>query len=432
MNGFQIKQKDSQNIIRFSSKLPLAKAFWGVAKHVTWDEVCQDLMDIASSILLSDRLVRKPKGLFGLRHISLEIPVRNVERWNLVGKQLSTLISFLSGDDFQISFYPKEGESKHPTQPRSRQDIQADKVVLFSGGLDSGAAAAHFFQLGLPVIYVTKYVSGITEVNQLLSDIGKAYGNQDFVHHAAFYISPRGSITKHTKENTRRTRTFLYAALALVTARAFGIDEVFVCENGPLAINIPLNRAMEPTRHTHNDFLMGMETLSETIFGNKVSFRNPYELTTKSAMTQIFKSHPDLALRTNSCWYRQFSGKGNRYGKGHCGHCLPCLVRMVSLQISEIPIPKAHFDVDIFCLSKKELLPKEEKKILGNLKTLLIFCNEIGSLSDWKEFIIRFPEVIETKSSMEEYSPDEWYNHIFLMMKDFSKEVINVFSGVKL
>jgi len=432
MNSFLIKQKDSQNIIRFNSNLPLTVASWGVAKHVKWDAISLDLIEIASTILLSDRLVKSPRELFGSRHITIEIPVRNIERWDSVSTQLSTLISFLSGDDFQSSFYPKEEEVDAPDDPIADQDIQADKVVLFSGGLDSGAAAAEYFQLGPPVIYVTKYVTGISEVHHLLSDIKNAYGKQDLVHHAAFYISPRGSVTEHTKENTRRTRTFLYASLALVTARAFGIDEVCICENGPLAINIQLNRAMEPTRHTHSDFLMGMESLAESVFGKKINFQNPYELTTKGAMTRIFKKHPDLALRTNSCWYRQFSGKGSQYGKGHCGYCLPCLIRLVSLKTSKIPIPTGHFDVDIIHIASKDSITREEMKLLGNLKTLLLFSNEIDTLKDWKKFVIRFPEVIETKSSLKEYSPDEWYNLIFQMMKDFSNEVITVFSGVNL
>lgn len=398
-------------------------SFGGIANQIQWNNKSLDLIEIACAVLFSDRLAKKPKGIYSVRQISLKIPVREPKLWNSCRQHLNHLISFLSNDIYDLSFYcKKEGISTLKDSIK----ISAEKIVLYSGGLDSSVAAANFAKAGVKAIYVTEYVTGITDIHNLLADICKTFGNGSKPLHATFYVSPKANMARLFKENTRRTRTFLYSSLALALAGALGIWEISICENGPLALNLPFIPSMQPTRHTHIDFLRGMEELSEIVFNKKIRFTNPYELKTKGEMTKVFNSYPKLALRTNSCWYRQFSGLGKHYGKGHCGHCIPCLVRLVSLKAAGIPIPKGHFDLDIVNLYKKT---NKEKRYFGDLRAMQIFSNEIKHIKNWKEFICRYPEVIETKSSLKNYSPEEWYNLILRLIKKFSKEIIKVFNG---
>lgn len=423
MNELKLTKSNNVYVIKFPSNLPLKISFGGIANQIQWTSTSLDLIEIACAVLFSDRLAKKPKEIYSVRQISLKIPVREPKLWNTCRDHLNHLISFLSNDIYNLSFYRKEGRR---VVLKDSKEINAEKIVLFSGGLDSGSAAAYFAKTGVQAVYVTEYVTGITEIRNLLADIYRTFGKGSEPSHATFYISPKGEITRQFKENTRRTRTFLYSSLALALAGTLGIQEVCICENGPLAINLPFIPAMQPTRHTHSDFLRGMEGLSAFVFNKKIRFTNPFELKTKGEMTKVFNSHPELALRTNSCWYRQFSGSGKNYGKGHCGHCIPCLVRLVSLQIAGIPIPKGHFDLDIVDLYKKS---DKEKRYFGDLRSMLIFGNEINKIKNWREFILRYPEVIETRSSLKDYSPEEWYNLIFWLIKKFAREINQIFNG---
>jgi 7-cyano-7-deazaguanine synthase in queuosine biosynthesis len=423
MDKLKLTRSNSTYHIKFPSDLPLKLSFGGAVQRTLWTNTSLDLIEIASAVLFSDRLAKKPSGVYSARQFSLEIPVREPELWNACRSHLDQLISFLSNDLYSLAFYPKKGNRVTPAGPNK---LKAEKIVLFSGGLDSGAAAAEFAKAGVEAVYVTEYVTGIAEIHKLLVDIYKAFGAGIEPSHATFYIRPQAEITRQFKENTRRTRTFLYASLALGLAGTAGIPEVCICENGPLAMNLPFSPAMQPTRHTHIAFLQGMEELAAIAFNREIRFVNPYELKTKGEMTKVFHSQPELAIRTNSCWYRQFSGSGKYYGKGHCGHCIPCLVRLASLHAAGISIPKGHFDVDIVNLYRKSELGNS---LLGDFRSMLVFCNEINQIKNWREFIRRYPEVIETKSSINDYPSEQWYNLVFQLIKRFVGEINRTFNG---
>src|SRR5262249_47544490 len=152
--------------------------------------------------------------------------------------------------------------------------LAADRVALFSGGLDSAAGAATFTQRGLLTIYVSHYVNGVGRLARLLHDIASAYGRPDQARHAAFYVRPKGPVVQQLGENSRQPRPLLFAALALATAMSVGTREVCVSENGPLALNLPLAPGMLPTRHAHSRFLLALERLGRSLFDVPIRVRN--------------------------------------------------------------------------------------------------------------------------------------------------------------
>lgn len=408
--------------------LPVHIALRGLAQNIRWPDLSQDLVEIACAIFLADRLIRRPGSTLGPRQIDLRLPVRRPEIWKRVAPHLQEILAILGDDTFSFDFYgsPK-GASCFPQNAVRQQRMCVDRIMLFSGGLDSAAAAAIFTQEGVRGACITHYVTGIRRIEKLLEDIHDAYGTEPGTLHAQFYIRPVGPIVRRMKENSRRSRSFLFASLALATAIGVEACEVCICENGPLAINLPLTPAMVPTRHAHSQFLRAMERLSKELFGVPIRVLNPFELVTKGEMARVFVPHPELALETVSCWNQQWSGRRENYGKGHCGYCLPCLVRLASLESAGIVIPKSHFDSNVRRLARRSYLSQKEFHRLDPYKALLSFATKVQLCQSWREFIRRFPDVIDTEPTYRPLSLDEWFKNVFGMMKRFAHEVNQTF-----
>jgi 7-cyano-7-deazaguanine synthase in queuosine biosynthesis len=418
--------------------LPLRLRLGGWAERLGWPEVCKDLVEVASAVLLADRRVTRPRLTLGPRRISLSLPVRQPRLWEKAAPHMSEALEVLGGDRFDFEFYERlDGASCFPDRASGQMSFnfpgrasvlaapRVERVALFSGGLDSVAAAASFAAQGASVAYVTHYVYGIGRLENLLRGIYKAYGVSGHQpQHAQFHIKPVGGIVRELRENSRRSRSFLFVSLALATAFACGAREVCVCENGVLALNLPLIPAMIPTRHAHSLFLKVMERLAHTLFDESIRVVNPFELTTKGEMSRIFTSrHEELALASISCWNQQWSGRGGNYGKGHCGYCIPCLVRRVSLHASDIGWPKGHFDVDVRSLSKRRRLSEQDLHRLGAYKALLGFAASVRSCRSWKSFLNRFPDAISAEPTYKLYPTDRWFKKLYSMMRRFSLEV---------
>ncbi|HKA53125.1 MAG TPA: hypothetical protein VKJ47_05640, partial [Candidatus Binatia bacterium] len=194
--------------------------------------------------------------------------------------------------------------------------------------------------------------------------------------------------------------------------------------------NLPFIPAMIPTRHAHSSFLQTMECLAKDLFAVNLRVVNPFELHTKGEMSRIFQAQPQLALESVSCWNQQWAGHGANYGKGHCGYCVPCLVRRVSLEAAGITIPNGHFDLDVRRLARRQRFTKEESVRLGPYRALLSFTDQIQSCRSWKSFLRNFPDIISSEPTTKLEPPDKWFRNLFTMMKRFAREVEHTFSGV--
>jgi len=419
--------------VSLPNPLPVQFALGGLATELEWGPVGRDLLGVAASILLADRLVMR--GRHGPRRVELSIPVSLPSLWTAAKPRIEEAMSILSGDRFGCTFTPAERSSLLPflgTQQRIRSGMSVDQVALFSGGLDSAAAAATFMRRGVTTAYVTHYTKGIDAISCLLDDIGRAYGRDECVQHAQFYLRPVGPLVRAMRERSRRARSFFYVSLALATAAAVNTNEVQVCENGILALNLPLEAGMLPTRHAHNEFLHAMERLGQMLFERPMRVSNPFQLHTKGQMTQVFDEHPELALRTMSCWNQQWSGRGKSYSKGHCGLCLPCLVRLISLNAAGVTIPLHHFDRDPRVLLSKNRNADRVTEELGMARMLKRFAERVISCRNWRDFVLRFPEASLASPTSGALAGEEWVRKVYRMFRRFAGEVGRSMSRVEL
>jgi 7-cyano-7-deazaguanine synthase in queuosine biosynthesis len=129
-------------------------------------------------------------------------------------------------------------------------------------------------------------------------------------------------------EYTQRTRSFLFAALAVVVARMFGKDEITFYENGVVSLNLPIAADVvgaRATRTTHPRTLRGFERIFSSLLDQEITVRTPFQWLTKSEVVRRIEAHGAAHLLglTNSCTRPREMTKAHP----HCGVCSQCIDR---------------------------------------------------------------------------------------------------------
>ncbi len=300
---------------------------------VVIDQNAFDFLSIALAVVAADTFVNREKYSANgwAREFSLDIPIAHPEVWKDVVSDLESALNFLSGDRWTLSF--REGGVVPPNLEavlrRYRSHIatgSADCICLFSGGLDSLIGAHQLVGEGKTPLLVSHSYRGDQSYQKYLAPrLGKAL--PWFAANANPVFS--GS---NQSDTTMRTRSFGFLAYGVVAANAVlakkasvGSVDLFVPENGFIALNAPLTRrrvGSHSTRTTHPHFLSQIQSIFDRV-GLAVRLQNRYRHMTKGEM--LCEVLPDnavahSAVSTVSC------GKWKRKSQ-QCGHCVPCLIR---------------------------------------------------------------------------------------------------------
>jgi 7-cyano-7-deazaguanine synthase in queuosine biosynthesis len=283
-----------------------------------------DLLRITAAAYLADRLTSR--GRTFTRSIDLTVHVLDPTPWpNSATEQIADLLYWLTGDQWTVRAVPAEAsEPPDPAPP-------AEEVTLLSGGLDSLCGALDRLYDGTSRLLLS-HGDGTTAVRHAqrlaCSWLEEAAGTPP--RHLAVAFSQTGT----KQESSTRSRSLLFASLAVAAAAGCGASRVIVPENGYTSINPPLVTARGgalSTRSTHPTTFARISALLATL-GIAIEVANPYQPLTKGELVaQAAKvgaaGFADAAAATLSC------GKldGARYRGGNpnhnCGLCVSCIVR---------------------------------------------------------------------------------------------------------
>ena len=300
-----------------------------------------DLLEIASYIFATDRYIsRGPKDAVEYhawaRHIDFHIGVRDIDFWSraAVTKALSDGLTFMSGDaEYTFNFEP--GHSTPPTSLFDQAGFSVDLgdaemvVTLFSGGLDSLCGALDLLNSKDHKVVLVSHQSqpGTVRTQRALVDALKAkYPGR--VYHYSFPCTLRGV---RAREETQRTRSFLYASIAYAIASAYGQDGFYVCENGVTSINLRRREDLanaRASRTTHPQAMGKLAALLSLIGERDFTICQPYMFNTKADIVEKVQGYaPELISSSVSCT-RTFDAEGEAT---HCGRCLQCIDRRVAV-----------------------------------------------------------------------------------------------------
>ena len=313
-----------------------------------------DLLVFGAVVYAIDKIAsRKDTADRWTRSLQVTLPVVDISGWEEAKPHLERSVSFLTGDSWKFTFV--EAARGFTCHRRNRRRILErfttyPVVSLLSGGLDSFIAALnllHMNQRG-KLLFVSHYdghVAGpASDQNRLRKVLEAHYAGR--IQHLQIRTGVRETVDsvnthggKMEFETTFRSRSLIFLTLALYAAAKAGPGTpVHIPENGPIALNLPLNpsrRGSCSTRTVHPFFL---KTLQEGIdaLGLDHKISNPYEFDTKGEMVRDCKS-PDIlkesAGLSNSCAKagRKMYWK-NRTAKA-CGTCVPCIFRRASMHV---------------------------------------------------------------------------------------------------
>ena len=374
-----------------------------------------DLLLISASIFAADRATVRGEREDITREIELQIPVTNSGRLESLTSQIEEILRNLSHDTWIIKLRQVSGNPERDI----RSDKEGGRTLLFSGGLDSLAAAIEFGQqkktLQL-VSHITRNSTTIQAQRKLVACL-KDHGLE--LPHHQFFVSSQSSGPSqfnHAVEDTQRTRSFLFLVLGALVARRVGnLEVVYLAENGQMAIHLPLTQARIgafSTHTAHPDVLVGMEAFLSEALNRSFKILNPYvHLTKAEVVKKIINFSPDMIQVANSCW------RSARLGDGitHCGECIPCFIRRIAIEYSISEDPTAYGKD---CWGEEIGQPDPENTGRRNIFDLAEFILRIEK-SSTEEIKFEWPEL---------YSRNINDTEVIAMYKRFSKEARIVLS----
>ena len=427
------RQKDGEGTLLLSSDRQSGNVLLdvdGISRELSseFDPLSRDLCEIAAYVYLADKAIPRGRHENWIRNLSFVVAVRDCDRWEEVKPILTNAVGFLSGDNVEFRFVRKKGESEtrpvvdqHPASPRADSDC----VSLFSGGLDSLAGAVYLIQNGRRPLFASHHASPQLKVlqNKLMQAVGREF-DRSFEHLKYRVTSHKTSTSPpyKRKESSHRARSFMFLSFAAAAAAVRGLSDIYICENGVMSLNVPISEARKgsrSTRHAHPLFLRYFNELISALYGRKFSVRNSFAFWTKSEECKLLRSTKLLPQikHTVTCW--GYPNLTLRYkDSNHCGSCLPCIVRRISLIASGLEKYDDRYIFDIFNPGNEAT-----EKQLRNIEDLIFFCNRFAHLSK-TELLYEYPELVMVEGGLNGTGEDR-IGRIIQVYKEFADEVLS-------
>ncbi|MDC7789935.1 hypothetical protein PQJ75_29305 [Rhodoplanes sp. TEM] len=212
-------------------------------------------------------------------------------------------------------------------------------MSLFSGGLDSLIGAINNLNAGHTPLLVSHAGEGLVSKSQeqCFEALKATYKRSLFDRLRVWMAFDSGLVENVASEDTTRGRSFLFFSLGIAAGTALGRNFVLnVPENGLITLNVPLDPlrlGALSTRTTHPFYIARWNELIREL-GIGATVENPYWNRTKGEMVAecsnqaLLKELVPLSLSCSS----PAKGRWTKKPLGHCGYCLPCLIRRAALR----------------------------------------------------------------------------------------------------
>jgi hypothetical protein len=321
-----------------------------------------DFLEIASYVFTADCSTQrgewkdeKSEEPWG-RDLAFLIGVREPEFWESpkVKGLMQEVLRFLSNDTYSFKFVPLEKDRPSHTpyfEFRDQDDWpfhKPDRVVMFSGGLDSLAGIVEAASSGGKSVLVSHRPVSTLDARQrkLFGELSKKYPGQ--LIHVPVWINKD---ERFGREPTQRTRSFLFAALGTLVAQSIEAQGIRFYENGVLSVNLPLAEEAlraRASRTTHPVTLRLLSLLAAAVTGRELLIDNPFLFKTKAEVVQILaeRDQTDLIALSCSCSHLMFQSSAKR----HCGQCSQCIDRRFAVAGAGLlsKDPETDYSSDVF------------------------------------------------------------------------------------
>jgi len=297
------------------------------------------------------------------RDFTFVVPVRDHAFWvrSDVIDLLRRILLFLSDDHYTFVF----SESRDVAPLQSYLDFGLDedwpfhtpeRVLMFSGGLDSLAGALETIEHGDNIVLVSHRAAPTLSKRQvdLFQRLKELYPDKKLLHIPVWINKEKGL----GREHTQRTRSFLYAAIGAAVASSVQANGVRFFENGIVSLNLPVADEVlraRASRTTHPLFLAMMSQLLALVFERDFHVDNPYIYKTKTDVLTVIKNlnGNSLIRSTCSCAHTGFFQSKTQW---HCGTCSQCIDRRIAIIAADMEADDPDYDYvsDVFVGPRKD------------------------------------------------------------------------------
>lgn len=380
------------------------------ALNLAPSEIGVDLLILAAHVHAADtRLSRKTESKDAwTREIRLVVPVSNLARWTAVSPILNRMLNFLTGDRWVVGFRarPNAFSQFAPIRSHPLLPLPYDGVSLFSGGADSLIGAIDSLQAGESPLLVSHAGEGIVSKSQddCFDALQIAYPSSAVERLRVWMAFKSELFDGVASEDTTRGRSFLFFSLGIAAGTA--LDKPFqlkVPENGLIALNVPLDTlrlGALSTRTTHPFYMARWNDLIQAL-GIEGRVDNPYWDKTKGEMVRacdnkkLLKRILPFSLSCSSPSKARWSGEA----LGHCGYCLPCLIRRASLLGSD-PTTYGVLDLSAYTLDTRQAVGQQVRsfqkaitRITNQPELAKLLIHKPGPLTDFPDRLDDYADV---------------------------------------
>lgn len=323
------------------------------------------------------------------RSIRAWLPVRDPDFWTARQAAIEGIWTDLTDDELELRFEQATAPADPPRQGRDPFPPH-DGVALLSGGQDSFVGALDLMTAGRRPLLLSHTAGGATNTAQNTVEAHLRALQADLVR---MKLSARKTPDRPfpRAEPSQRSRTFLFVGAACLVAAAGGSNQVWLNENGIMALHLPLTAARVGSLSTHTaapPILERMADLARDVLGTAVAVDNDLVGLTKP---QVVGRAADLGFAsqladTVSCWQ---IGRT----RTHCGICAPCLLRRISCETHGVA--DVTYAADVF----DDASNLDDARARDNLTHLISLVQDLLELPDL-ELEYEYPELLSGQPAL--------------------------------
>jgi hypothetical protein len=329
--------RDGAAVAGLASAISLSIAGLESYFYTGWRPELADLLVVAAAVEFCDLSVKRPAWGWS-RAFDLRVAVHNPGRWDspAVGAALEDALSFLTGDQWNISFVQRAHDMAHTGQQSLGFDVRDRVIMPYSDGVDSRAVSAL-------VDHAEK--GGLVRVR--LGTKGADVRSKDPRERRFMSVPYRVRFKRGQRiESSARSRGFKFAVITCIAAALADVKRIIVTESGQGALGpvlVTLGQAY-PDYRVHPAFTRRIEALFEALTGTAPAFEFPQIWSTKGETVAAANAlpHPPIWANTHSCWQsaRQVSF-ANKLRQ--CGICAACMLRRLSMHSAGVAEPASNY-----------------------------------------------------------------------------------------
>ncbi|MGI8910157.1 MAG: hypothetical protein ACR2JR_06330 [Rubrobacteraceae bacterium] len=390
-----------------------------------------DLLEIAVYVFLADRSTSRGSRTAleyqgWARSLHFVVKVRDLDFWSRddVTPKLAEALRFMSGDrDYAFTFQP--GHSTPPANLFDSAEFKVEpkmnnSVILFSGGLDSLAGVVERLVTTEERLCLVSHCSqtGIKKTQDALFDVLNYHYPMRLTHYK-FDCNLAGV---PAREETQRTRSFLYSSIAYALSHVLSQQgKFFVYENGVTSINFPKRRDMgnsRSSRTTHPRTISLLQEFFSTVEGSALEVATPYLWRTKTEVFGVLNhfGRKDLITSSVSCGSTR---RNLGQDATHCGGCSQCVDRRFGAYGAKLD------DTDEGGIYASDFL--REKPENEDKTTLIDYVRQARDFADWNVdhfYEKKLNELVDLTDYLPDTAEDEAVERVWELCNRHGRQVM--------